>query len=231
LQNHYDLLGVKPGASTAEIKKAFRKKAKQLHPDIAGSAHSEAMRRLLKAYEALSDIESRFEYDKAYSVYAKGADKGKGFDYRTWLSEQEDPASKAKLIFYELLRLEEDRAITVWRENGGLAFHLDKLMSREDWMDCQYILAEELDKRDFCFEAFKLLAFLLAEEYRRPYFNLFTPEIKSYVKGMVKKRLRDQVDGETWIDCMESLLDIGFSQGDEKFFKDSIAKTLKEIRI
>jgi len=230
LQNHYDLLGVKPGASTAEIKKAFRRKAKQLHPDIAGSAHSEAMRHLIKAYEALSDIESRFEYDKAYSVYARSSGNEKSFNYREWLCEQEDPASKAKLIFYDLLRLEEDRAISVWRENGALDFHLDKLMSREDWMDCQYILAEELDKRDFCFEAFKLLAFLLAEELRRPYFNLFTPEIKSYVKGMVKKRLKPQVDSETWIDCMESLVGVGFSEADEKFFKDSMAKALKEIR-
>ena len=97
-------------------------------------------------------------------------------------------------------------------------------------MDCQYILAEELDKRDFSFEAFKLLASLLEEEQRHPYFNLFTPEIKSYVKNMIKKKLRMQVDNETWIDCMESLIGIGFSQADEKFFKDSMAQTLKEMR-
>ena len=226
MNNHYELLGIKPGASTAEIKKAFRKKAKQLHPDIAGTTHAEAMRRLINAYEALSDIERRFQYDKAYPAHAKKT----GFDYRTWLNEQEDPESKAKLIFYELLRLEEERAIAIWRENGGLDFHMEKLMSREDWMDCQYILAEELDKRDFCFEAFKLLSALLAEEHRRPYFNLFTPEIKSYVKNMIKKKLRSQVDGETWIDCMEALFGIGFSEHDENTFKESIAQTLKEIR-
>jgi len=227
LKNHYDLLGVKPGASTAEIKKAFRQKAKQLHPDIAGTKHSEAMQKLLNAYKALLDIESRFEYDKAYAAYAK---EKTVFDYRVWLNEQDDPQSKAKLIFYELLRLEEDRAIEIWRKNGGLSFNLEKLLSREDWMDCQYILAEELDKRDFSFEAFKLLASLLEEEQRRPYFNLFTPEIKSYVKNMVKKKLRAQVDNETWIDCMESLIGIGFSQADEKFFKNSMAQTLKEMR-
>jgi len=226
LNNHYDLLGVKPGASTAEIKKAFRKKAKQLHPDIAGSSNAEVMRSLINAYEALSDLERRFEYDKEYKVYAKKT----GFNYRTWLNEQEDPRSKAKLIFYELLRLEEERAIVIWRENGGLGFNMEKLMARDDWMDCQYILAEELDKRDFCFEAFKLLTALLAEEHRRPYFNLFTPEIKSYVKSIIKKKLKSQVDNETWIDCMESLIGIGFSEHDEKIFKESIALTLKEIR-
>ena len=226
LTNHYNLLGVKPGASTAEIKKAFRKKAKQLHPDITGVSTSEAMRKLLRAYEALSDLKRRFEYDKTYSIYREKT----GFDYRTWLNEQTDPASKAKLIFYELLRLEEERAIEVWRENGALNFPLEKLLNRGDWMDCQYILAEELDKRGFSFEALKLLTALLVEEKRRPYFNLFAPEIKLYVRDIVKKRLKKFVDNETWIDCLEKLIGIGFSQADEKFFTQSIANTLKEIR-
>ena len=224
MNNHYELLGVKPGAGAAEIKKAFRQKAKQLHPDLTGPSNAEAMRKLIAAYEVLSDVERRFKYDKA-----AGAKKN-NFDYRAWLKEQNDPASRAKLVFYELLRLEEDRAIEIWRENGGLDFSMDKLLDRGDWMDCQYILAEELDKRGFSFEAFKLMAALLAEEKRRPYFNLFTPEIIIYVKEMLKKRLKKQVDHETWINCLEALIGVGFSRQDEKQFKESIADTLKEIR-
>ncbi|MCL2809170.1 MAG: J domain-containing protein [Treponema sp.] len=224
--NHYDLLGVKPGASTAEIKKAFRKKAKQLHPDIAGNDGAEAMRKLIKAYEALSDFEKRFEYDKIHSIYTEKT----FFDYRTWLNEQEDPVSKAKLVFYELLKLNEDRAIEVWRQNGGLGFTMEKYLNRADWMDCYFLLAEELDKRDFCFEAFKLLILILVEENKHPYFNLFTPEIKSYLAAITKKRLKDQVDDETWIDCLEILINIGFPEHDEIYFKKSIAHALKEIR-
>jgi len=237
LANHYELLGVKPGATTAEIKKAFRKKAKQIHPDIIGSTGAEAMRTLIKAYETLSDLERRFEYDPdfrksaAYSAYyGYSAGKKIPFDYRKWLNDQEDPKSKAKLVFYELLRLEEDRAIEVWRENGGLDFCIDKYLDREDWMDCQYILAEELDKRNCSYEAIKLLITLLEEEKRRPYFNLFTPDIKLYVKDIVKKRLKSQIDSETWIDCLQALIGIGFSQQEEKFFKESIVTALKELR-
>jgi len=229
LISHYETLGVKPGASAAEIKKAFRQKAKKLHPDIAGTKHTEAMRKLLKAYEALSDVENRFEYDRIYAAYARS--KKPAFDYRTWLNEQDDPVSKAKLVFFELLRLEEDRAIEVWRENGGLDFRMEKLLERGDWMDCYFILAEELDKREFSFEAFKLLVIILTEEKRAPYFNLFTPDIKIYVKDIIKKRLREQTDNETWIDCMEAIIGIGFTDHDEKIFKESISKTLKEIRL
>ena len=226
MENYYKLLGVKPGASAAEIKKAFRKKAKQLHPDIAGEDNSGAMRKLIAAYEALSDINRRFDYERVYSSYAKKT----GFDYRTWLNEQEKPEYKARLIFYELLNLQEDRAIEVWRKNGGLDFQLEKHMEREDWMDCQYILAEELDRRNFSFEAFKLLAAILAEEHRQPYFNHFTIDIKKYVKTIIGKKLKKQVDNETWVTCMESLMGVGFSAYEENTFNEYKEQALNEIR-
>jgi len=223
---HYDLLGIEHEASTADIKKAFREKAKQLHPDIAGSGHAEAMRKLLTAYEVLSSPERRFEYDKAYSRFVKKS----GFNYRTWLNEQDDPYSQVKLIFFELLHLEEDQAIAVWRKNGGLDFRMEKFMDREDWIDCQFILAEELDRRGFSFEAFKLFTAILAEEKRRPYFKLFTVEIKNYLKALVKLRLKSQVDEETWIDCMEAMIGLGFSAKDENRYKRSMADTLEKLR-
>ncbi|MDR0486836.1 MAG: J domain-containing protein [Treponema sp.] len=206
MSNHYELLGVKREASGREIKKAFREKAKRIHPDIAGQAEAEAMRKLIAAYEVLSNPERRFEYDRAYSRFIKKA----GFDYRRWLDEQDDPSSQAKLIFFELLHLEEERAIDIWRKNGGLGFRMEKYIDREDWMDCLYILAEELDKRGFSFEAFKLLASVLSEERRRPYFRLFTVEIENYLKVLVRQRLQPQVDEETWFDCMEIMMTLGF---------------------
>jgi len=226
LKNYYDILGIKQGASDSDIKKAFREKAKMLHPDIAGSTQSEAMRKLIGAYEILSSRERRFDYDRAYSRFVKKCE----FDYRTWLNEQENPASQAKLIFFELLHFEEDRAVAVWRKNGGLDFSLRKYMDREDWMDCQYILAEELDKREFSFEAFKLMSEVLAEERRRPYFRLFTEEIESYLKNMVRQKLKPQVDEETWLDCLEIMIGLGFSAQDEKRFKQSIAVTMEKLR-
>jgi curved DNA-binding protein CbpA len=226
MNNHYDLLGINQDASAAEIKKAFREKAKQLHPDVAGSGQSEMMRKLIGAYEILSNKERRSEYDRIYSRFVKRG----GFDYRTWLNEQDNPSSQAKLILYELLHLEEDAAIKIWRKNGALDFNLGKHMEREDWLDCQYILAEELDKRGDSFEAFKLLADILAEERRRPYFKLFTVEIESYIKNLVKSRLKPQVDEETWIDCMQTMIGLGFSARDESRYKKSMSDTLEKMR-
>ncbi|MDR2942183.1 MAG: J domain-containing protein [Treponema sp.] len=226
LTNYYDLLGVNQESSSSQIKKAFREKAKLLHPDIAGSAQAEAMRKLISAYEVLSSPERRYEYDRAYSRFVKKA----GFNYRTWLNEQDDPESQAKLVFFELLHLEEDQAIAVWRKNGGMDFRLEKHLEKEDWMDCQYILAEELDKRGFSYEAFRLSADVLAEERRCPYFKIFTAEIEKFIKNIVRKKLKQQVDNETWIDCMEIMVSLGFSARDEKRYIRAMADTLEKLR-
>jgi tetratricopeptide (TPR) repeat protein len=223
MENYYSLLGVGQDSSPGDIKKAFREKAKRIHPDIAGKAAETAMRKLLGAYEVLSDRDRRFEYDRAYSRFVKKVN----FDYRSWLREQgEDPASQAKLVFFELLHLEEETALEIWRKNGGLHFPLEKYLDREDWLDCLFLLAEELDRRERYYEAFRLLTILVREERKLPYFRHFMDDIEMFLKELVRLRLRAQVDDETWINCRETLLELGFSPRDEARWLRSLAEAL-----
>ncbi|MDR2477457.1 MAG: J domain-containing protein [Treponema sp.] len=223
MNNYYDLLGVQRDAAAGDIKKAFREKAKQLHPDIAGKRAEGAMRKLLTAYHVLSNTERRYEYDRAYTRFVQND----GFDYRTWLREQgDDPVSQAKLVFFELLHLEEDEAIGIWRKNGGVYFEMEKYMDREDWMDCLFILAEELDKRQCSYEAFRLLVILVREERRIPYFKHFIVEIENYLRSLVRLRLKAQVDEETWLECLEMLLGLAFPARDEARWLRSMSETL-----
>ena len=211
MNNYYGLLEVSRNASTQEIKKAFREKAKKLHPDIAGEKGLGDMRKLLAAYEILSDSNRRFEYDRAYNRFAgKYCDK-QDFNYRSFLRDKkDDPSAQAKLIFFELLHLEEDEALSIWQNQGGLDFPLNKYLDREDWMDCTFILAEELDKRNHSYEAFVLLAALVREERRLPYFKHFMEEVEKLLEKIVRLRLRPVVDSETYLECIEALLGLGF---------------------
>ncbi|WP_088341758.1 molecular chaperone DnaJ [Robiginitalea sediminis] len=76
-EDYYDILGISKGASAAEIKKAYRKKAIEYHPDKnPGDAKAEELfKKAAEAYEVLSDPDKRARYDQ----YGHAAFEGGGF--------------------------------------------------------------------------------------------------------------------------------------------------------
>jgi curved DNA-binding protein CbpA len=63
-RGYYEVLGLRRTASAAEVRAAFRERAKRYHPDRAGSAADEArFRRLREAFETLRDPQLRLRYD------------------------------------------------------------------------------------------------------------------------------------------------------------------------
>lgn len=74
-KDYYKVLGVSKDASSADIKKAFRKLARQLHPDHnpGDDAARERFKDVSEAYSVLSDEAKRKEYDDARSMFGGGA--------------------------------------------------------------------------------------------------------------------------------------------------------------
>jgi molecular chaperone DnaJ len=105
LSDHYETLGVSRNASSEEIKKAYRKLARELHPDVNPSEQAqEKFKSVTHAYEVLGDEQTRRNYDMGGSE----ASFGFGDIFETFFGGggQRGPRSRAERGQDALLRVE-----------------------------------------------------------------------------------------------------------------------------
>ncbi|NTW05625.1 MAG: molecular chaperone DnaJ [Peptococcaceae bacterium] len=81
-RDYYEVLGISKQASADEIKKAYRKLARQYHPDANpdNKAAEEKFKDAAEAYEVLSDSDKKADYDRFGHAGSSGQGFGGGFD-------------------------------------------------------------------------------------------------------------------------------------------------------
>jgi len=228
VRTYYDILDVDAESSQDEIKRAFRRKAKELHPDVNGqrSTSTAEMRALLKAYETLGNPERRSVYDRTHFIVPRRC----RFDYREFLrSRSYDMESQSKLIFFDLLHSRESDAVELYdRLRCNHEFDLSKHLDREDFMDCAYLLAEVYENRGEYLQAYRLLKSIVQLENERPYFRHFIEEVIEKLKTITCFKM---VGVESWdvvLECLEELVAFDFSRKDTAFFLKKAAEIYSE---
>ena len=218
MDSHYDILGIAPEASAKEVKSAFRKQAKRLHPDLArangargaaaeggeggGRSRDAAMRRLLEAYAVLSDPEKRRAYDR--SLRRRAAEES-GFDYRKFLKARPgDLESQAKLVVYDLLHRLEDEAIEVYEKSKAFGdFRLERWLERGEAMDAEFCLAEEYERRERWLKAYSLYRRLIVMELEKPTFRYFFDVVLLRFRTLLLLKMPKVLDEEDFMDRLE----------------------------
>jgi molecular chaperone DnaJ len=113
--DHYEVLGVDRNASADDIKKAYRRLARELHPDVNPSpGASDQFKLVTHAYDVLSDPDQRQQYDLGGAgQYSAGNFGGFGDIFETFFgaatgAQQRGPRSRAERGQDALLRVELD---------------------------------------------------------------------------------------------------------------------------
>lgn len=99
MQDPYSVLGLSAGASEADIKKAYRRLAKENHPDrrAGDTAAKDRFAQISQAYEILGDKERRGRFDRG-EIDAEGRPRHPGFGAADFTTESIDPSFFADLF-------------------------------------------------------------------------------------------------------------------------------------
>ncbi len=229
VEDYYRLLGADPEDSQERIKRCFRQRAKELHPDLTVLAEDQAesrMRRLLDAYRVLGDPERRRDYDRLYGH----ALRRRRFDYRSFLRARADPVSLAKLVLYDLMRSRDREALATF---GQLEEHIESdlaaLLDYDDFMDCAYLLAEALERDGAYGKACEYYMRVYHAEASRPYFRHFIAEVVERLREVACVKMAGTAATADSVRWIEELIRLNLSDRESAFFCKRIAEIYSEV--
>jgi len=192
--DHYQTLQVEPEASVEDIKQAFRKLAKQYHPDKnpGREASSEQMfRRITTAYQVLSDEQRRVRYDLTRERPRTEFPNS----YLERLRRTQADQKKCELMFQELLNRNLEEGIRIYEElrTNNQNFVIDDFLGYGDSRDCEFLLAEAYQNNSLFERAIELYQKLIDNEQETPFFYHFIDEINDrlseiYIEALIKPK-------------------------------------------
>jgi len=183
--DRYQTLEIDRQATPGAIKQAFRRLAKEYHPDKNPTRQKFAERMFQQisiAYDVLRDPEQRFRYDLTLRTAAR--DEKLRDAYFERLRKSRQTQHKFDLMFQELLSQHYKAGIQIYEQlqHGKGKFRIDDFLDYKDSRDCEFLIAEAYQMLGNQKKAMRIYESLLVYEKRRPVFHHFAEEIRARLK-------------------------------------------------
>lgn len=224
-KDHYAVLGVLRTATSEEIRASFKKLVLAWHPDKNPRQREHAerfVRDLIQAYDILSDAESRAVFDQ--ELRARGGarrrpgDPGAGQPkVEPFFFRKDDPEARALRILYLLLNRRERQAVDlleVMERDSGTAFLHDQL-SREDYLDCLFLLGEFHSREKEYAQATRRLEAFYDHEKNLRFPRHYLDEVVRRLKDLYLRKLPRQADTVAALRGLRKAKDLSLTRTEE----------------
>ncbi len=220
--NYYELLEVDRSASEEDIKRAFRRLAKLYHPDNNPGAlkKSEAMlKHVMAAYRVLSNKRERARYDVLLS------NRPERYRQKESESKERTAQMRAQALLEHLLDSSGTEALKIYDRMETEGFDLKEHLGQRDYLDCLFLVAEQLEEAERDSEAADLYEELYRLEKEPPRRRYFFDEIELRLQKLYSRKLPLKAKNtEEEIACYERMLEFEIDRNEEAFIWKKIAE-------
>ncbi len=220
--NYYEILDVERNASKDEIKRAFRTLAKRYHPDNNPGRVKEServLKRVMAAYRVLGNKRERARYDVLLH------NRPERYSERDEKNKQRTDQMRARAFLEALLDSNQQEALEMYERIGEEGFDLEEHLNERDYLDCLFLLAEQLEEVGRDKEAVDLYEELYKREKEPPRRRYFFDEIELRLQKLYSRKLPLKAQNtEEEIACYERMLDFDIDRNEEAFIWKKIAE-------
>jgi len=221
-ESYYDILKIERNASQDDIKRAFRKLAKRFHPDTNPGKKQAAARRLkqvMAAYRVLSNERERARYDVLLQTSPQ-------FRETAVATRDNSIGSRVHGMLEDLLNGDGTSALEAYDELSSRGeLELAAKLDMRDYLDCIFLLAEQLERVGRDREAVRLYEELYEREKEPPRHRYFFEEVKVRLKKLYSRKLpREALSPDEEIDCYKRILEFDVDRSEKAFILKKIAE-------
>jgi len=223
--DYYAILRIPTDANEIEVRAAFRRLVKKYHPDVNANrkawAHTQ-MRKVLDAYEILSNAGRRAAYDRELNWH----ENSRRDHYRERLAAKSDPASRARLVLYDLLQGNQEQALLIFEEALAVdsGFEVADHLEVKEWMDCKFLLAEQYERRKGYVRALSLYEDIYYSHLAKKHYGTLLAEVAERIRNLCCRDLARSVGPHEAIVYYERALGMNLKRPDQAFLHKKIAE-------
>jgi len=191
----YELLGVGFGAERDAIRRAFRARLLEVHPDkSAEPTDVRLLAQVMRAWEVLGDDELREEYDRVWRLRRRG-EEPESASKLPHITASVRPQDQARSILYLLLEERGGEALERLRGLGdGAADFLAEHLDSDQFIDAAFLIAELFESKRSWFESLEWLECLIRTERTRRRHRPCYPEALDRARRLLIRRTAAELE-------------------------------------